>query len=99
MKQAELLDHSHRGDVVDDEDEDVGERVWDCLDCRNRHAPHGEPHAALKGPDFYDSVQVVIKPEFTAVMIIEQTACHLSEPPRLACLALLLCLHLSCSEQ
>ena len=35
----------------------------------------------LKGPDFYDSVQVVIKLEFTAVMIFKQTVCHLSEPP------------------
>jgi len=33
----------------------------------------------LKGPDFYDSVQVVIKPKFIAVMIFKQTGCHLSE--------------------
>jgi len=33
----------------------------------------------LKGPDFYDSVQVVIKPKFIAVMIFKQTGHHLSE--------------------
>lgn len=33
----------------------------------------------LKGSDFYDSVQVVIKPKFIAVMIFKQTGCHLSE--------------------
>lgn len=47
---------------------------------RIRHAPHGATRAELKDPDFYDSVRVVVKPEFTTVMIIEQTACHLSEP-------------------
>lgn len=36
----------------------------------------------LKGPDFYDSVQVVIKLKFTAVMIFKQTGCHLSEPTK-----------------
>lgn len=33
----------------------------------------------LKGLDFYDSVQVVIKPKFIAIMIFKQTGCHLSE--------------------
>lgn len=47
---------------------------------RLRHIPtRALPRHKLKGPDFYDSVQVVIKLEFTAVMISKQTGCHLSE--------------------
>ncbi|KAI4495070.1 hypothetical protein M0804_001271 [Polistes exclamans] len=48
---------------------------------RPHHNGHARPTIAarLKGPDFYDSVQVVVKLEFIAVMIFKQTACHLSE--------------------